>query len=185
MRVISGLRKGHKLKAPKGTDVRPTEGRVKESLFNILNKIDENAIVLDGFAGSGSIGIEFLSRGAKFAYFVDKSGESIKSIRENLKHTKFLDQSNVVKKDLLLVIKDLARDHIQFDYIYLDPPFRELNLINRVLQEICQYEILKQDGMIIIEHEKELSLEDKIGNFEKTDYRKYGSKSITYYRIID
>ena len=182
MRVISGLRKGHRLKSPKGTDVRPTEDRVKESLFNILNKIDENSIILDGFAGSGAIGIEFLSRGAKLSYFVDKSRESIKSIEENLEHTKFKDQSKVIQSDLSLVIKRFNNDNIKFDYIYLDPPFNQLNLIENILNEISINDILNIDGKIIVEHEKGLELENKINNLEKTDYRKYGSKSITFYR---
>lgn len=182
MRVISGLRKGHKLKSPKGSDVRPTEDRVKESLFNILNKIDENAIILDGFAGSGSVGIEFLSRGAKLCYFVDKSRESIKLVEENLIHTKFTDQARVLRKDLLLLIKDFKNDNMKFDYIYLDPPFNQLNLIRDVLKEISINDILNIDGKIIIEHEKGLELEDELYNFEKNDYRKYGSKAVTFYR---
>ena len=182
MRVISGLRKGHKLKSPKGSDVRPTEDRVKESLFNILNKIDESAIILDGFAGSGSVGIEFLSRGAKVCYFVDKSRESIKLVEENLIHTKFTDQARVLRKDLLLLIADFKVDNIKFDYIYLDPPFNQLNLIRDVLREISINDILDIDGKIIIEHEKGLVLEDEIYNLEKTDYRKYGSKAVTFYR---
>lgn len=185
MRVISGLRRGHKLKAPKGKDVRPTEGRVKESLFNILGNIDSNAIILDGFAGTGSIGIEFLSRGAKLCYFVDRSEESIKIIKENLSHTKFTEESIVEKKDLLLLIKDLGRDKIKFDYIYLDPPFNQLNLVEKVLNQISVSNILSDKGKIIIEHEKELELGDKAYNFEKTDYRSYGSKSMTYYRKTD
>lgn len=185
MRVISGLRKGHKLKTPKGTDVRPTEDRVKESLFNILNNIDQNSIILDGFAGSGSIGIEFLSRGAKLCYFVDRSTDSIKSIEENLTHTKFNDHSLVIKNDLLIMIKDFKRNNIKFDYIYLDPPFNQLNLIRDVLNEIDINDILNINGEIIIEHEKELELEEKLYNFKKTDYRKYGSKSVTFYRKVD
>ena len=185
MRVISGLRKGHKLKTPKGTDVRPTEDRVKESLFNILNIIDENSIILDGFAGSGSIGIEFLSRGAKLAYFVDKSSESIKSIEENLIHTKFKDNSVVIKKDLSLMVKDFKRDNIKFDYIYLDPPFNQLNLVKNILNDISINEILNNNGKIIIEHEKELELENNLYDFEKTDYRKYGSKVVTFYKKVN
>ncbi len=90
MRVISGDKKGFKLKAPKGMDTRPTEDRIKESLFNILGPINENSIVLDLFSGSGSIGIEFLSRGgAKFVYFIDNSNLSISTIKENIAHTDF------------------------------------------------------------------------------------------------
>ncbi len=184
MRVISGSRRGHKLKVPKGTDVRPTEDRVKESLFNILNKIDEEALVLDGFAGSGSIGIEFLSRGAKFCYFVDNSLESMKAIKDNLKHTKFEDKALIHRKNILRIVKDLGRQNIKIDYIFLDPPFRKLNLIKNTLEEINNSNVLKEDGLIIIEHEKELELEDEIYNFKKTDYRVYGNKAITFYENI-
>lgn len=185
LRVISGLRKGHRLKVPRGTEVRPTEDRVKESLFNILGNIHEDAIVLDGFAGSGSIGIEFLSRGAKSCYFADISNESIKAIRDNLNHTKFTDQGMVFKKNLLVLIRELGHGGIKFDYIYLDPPFRKLNLVDDVLKEIEKSSVLSRDGMIIIEHEKELLLEDQIYDFEKTDFRSYGSKSITFYKKIN
>ena len=82
MRVISGLKRGHKLKAPKGLEVRPTEDKIKESLFNILGYIDKDSLVLDLFGGSGSIGIEFLSRGARVCYFVDISSNSISYIKE-------------------------------------------------------------------------------------------------------
>ena len=84
MRVISGSRKGHKLKSPKGENTRPTEDRIKESIFNILGNIKNNSLVLDLFAGTGSIGIEFLSRGAESCYFIDLSNDSIKIIKENL-----------------------------------------------------------------------------------------------------
>jgi 16S rRNA (guanine(966)-N(2))-methyltransferase RsmD len=182
LRVISGLKKGHKLKAPKSIDVRPTEDRIKESLFNILNHIDGESIILDGFAGSGSIGIEFLSRGAKLCYFIDSSPDSIASVKENLNHTKLVEQSIVLKSDTIFAIKSLGQKNITFDYIYLDPPFRQPDLIDKLLREIALNKILDNKGMIIIEHEKELKLEEKLYEYEQIDYRKYGSKSLSFYK---
>jgi len=182
LRVISGLKKGHKLKAPKGMDVRPTEDRIKESLFNILRYIDEDSIVLDAFGGSGSIGIEFLSRGAKVCYFIDNSYESIEIIKDNLNHTNFMEQSIVFKNDIMVSIKSFGEKKIRFDYIYLDPPFRQEGLIHKLLDSISFEDILKDNGIIIIEHEKELKLEDNINEFLKFDYRKYGSKSLSFYK---
>lgn len=181
LRVISGTRKGHRLKSPKGRNIRPTEDRIKESLFNILGVIGSEAIVLDGFGGTGSIGIEFLSRGAKFCYFVDNSTESINLIHENLTHTKFLDQSKVIKRDFFAALKFLKGEGIRFNYIYLDPPFRQDGYINKLLESIDREEILAKDGLIIIEHESELSTEDEIYRFIKVDSRKYGSKTISFY----
>ena len=184
MRVISGSMKGHRLKAPKGNKVRPTEDRIKESLFNILGTINESALVLDAFAGSGSIGIEFLSRGAKEIYFVDDFYDSISIIKENLEHTKLIDKAKIIKSDIFLILKKFNKDNIAFDYIYLDPPFNQEGLISNLLEEIYDEELLSNMGIIIIEHEKSLTLEDIICKFVKVDSRKYGSKSLTFYKNI-
>lgn len=185
MRVISGSRKGHKLKTPKGMSVRPTEDRTKESLFNILGHIDEDSIVLDAFGGSGSIGIEFLSRGAKKCYFVDNYLESINAIKENLEHTKLLSQSVVIKLDVAMAIKKFGMEKLNFNYIYLDPPFHQNGLIHRLLELINKEDILSNDGMIIVEHERELDLEDNLSDFIKSDYRRYGSKSLSFYKRMN
>lgn len=185
MRVISGNRKGHRLKTPKGNRVRPTEDRIKESLFNILGDINRNAIVLDAFAGSGSIGIEFLSRGAKKAYFVDDFHSSIDAINDNLEHTKLIDKAKVIKSDIFLILKKFKRENLLFDYIYVDPPFKQEKLIFNLLKDLSSEKLLSTKGIIIIEHGKNLKLEDKFYNFKKVDYRKYGSKSLTFYKIKD
>lgn len=182
MRVISGLRKGHRLNSPKGMDTRPTDDKVKESLFNILGYIHDDSIVLDLFGGSGSIGIEFLSRGAKECYFVDSSAKSIAAIKENLIHTKLMESAIVMKSDSIKAIKHLESNKIKFDYIYLDPPFRQRDLLFNVLSTLNNYPILSDKGMLIIEHERELILEDIILNFNKIDERRYGSKTITFFR---
>ena len=160
MRVISGNKKGHRLKAPKGTKVRPTEDRIKESLFNILGDIKSSSIVLDAFAGSGSIGIEFLSRGAKSAYFVDNYYESISTINKNLEHTKLIDKAEIIKSDIFRVLKSFSKNNILFDYIYLDPPFNQEDLLISLLENIYNENILNNQGLIIIEHEKDLDLDD-------------------------
>ncbi len=184
MRVISGISKGHKLKLPKGQSTRPTEDRIKESLFNILGNLNGDALVLDLFAGSGSIGIEFLSRGVKKTYFIDFSYDSIKVIKENLSHTKLLDRALVYKKDSISAISFLKDKGIKFDYIYIDPPFRDHNLLRSVLNSLKDYQILKDDGLIIIEHEKKLELDKYIEEFEKIDFRNYGNKSITFLKLL-
>lgn len=183
MRVISGRSKGHKLKAPKGSKVRPTEDRIKESLFNIIRDINTSSIALDAFAGSGAIGIEFLSRGAKKVYFVDNSYDSISTIQENLNHTKLLNNAEVIKGDIFGEIKKFADENIKFNYIYLDPPFLIDNLLDRVFESIKEEDILATDGLLIVEHGKKLKLEDLIYGFKKVDYRSYGNKIIDFYKI--
>ena len=153
MRVISGIKKGYKLKAPKGKDTRPTEDRIKESLFNILKGIDEESVVLDLFAGSGSIGIEFLSRGAKMVYFIDKSYLSIKIIKENLEHTGLEWKTKVIKGESIKSVGLLGGQSIKFDYIFIDPPYGN-NLTINAIESIWNEDILDEGGIIIVEHEK-------------------------------
>ncbi len=184
MRVISGLKKGHKLIAPKGLDVRPTEDRIKESLFNIIGNINSDLLVLDLFAGSGSIGIEFLSRGASRCYFVDISTVSLSAVKDNLIHTGFLDSGIITKKDATKAIIEFNKNGIKFDYIYVDPPFRHEGLLKNILELINNNSILSHSGTIIIEHEKELILEEALYGFVKYKNRNYGSKTLDFYKNI-
>lgn len=182
MRVISGLAKGHKLKAPKGNTVRPTEDRIKESLFNILGNIKTDSQVLDAFGGSGSIGIEFLSRGAHKSYFVDNYQDSISAIKDNLNHTKLLDSAEIIKSDIFIALNKFKSKKIKFDYIYLDPPFNREGLVDKVFKSIDELQLLNKNGLIIVEHEKDLALIDKMYGFKRVDNRSYGSKCIDFYK---
>lgn len=181
MRVISGSKKGHKLKAPKGMDVRPTEDRIKESLFNILRPIKLNAIVLDLFAGSGSIAIEFLSRDAEKAYFVDIASASIATIKDNLNHTNLMDKSIIINKDAVRALSYFIESNIKFDYIYIDPPFKQHELLNKILHILFSSNLILGNGVVIIEHEKSFKLEEKINDFIIYDNREYGSKTLSFY----
>lgn len=182
MRVISGDRKGHKLFAPKGDFIRPTEDRLKESLFNIIHPIHDEAIVLDLFAGTGSIGIEFLSRGSKKAYFVDKNRESLEYINKNLLHTKLIDRAVVLALDAKKALIYLKKDSLSFDYIYMDPPFADIELFNTTIDLIESLELLSQNGLLIIEHDERISLKDDYLKITKTDERKYGNNILTFYK---
>lgn len=184
MRVIAGSKKGFKLKGPKSKDIRPTEDRIKESLFNILGYIDENSLVLDLFAGTGSIGIEFLSRGAKKVYFVDKSYESIRCIDENLKHTCLKDSAEILKKDAFKALDLLREKDIKFDYIFIDPPYGR-NLLERVLIKIDEVNILREEGLIVLEHERNYVLNHIFNSLIKIDSRNYGDKSLSFFKKRD
>lgn len=179
MRVISGFKKGHKLKQPKTEFTRPTEDRIKESVFNIIGSIDEDSEILDLFAGSGAIGIEFLSRGAKKAYFIDDSSLAISTIKENLKHTKLNDQAVVIKGKDKNVIEKLANQNKSFDYIYLDPPFDDTLLLKNSITLLFEKNIVKNKSLIIIEHKSDYKVEEN-ENYEIKDVRRYGNKSVTF-----
>lgn len=180
MRVISGSRKGFKLKAPKGLDTRPTQDRIKESLFNIIGNIHEESIILDLFSGSGAIGIEFLSRGAKKCYFIDYSQDSIRTIYENLAKTKFERESEVYKNNIFNALKVLGSKKVTFDFIFMDPPYN-CGYEKKTLKAICDNNLLSKEALVIIEHGKGLSLDATMYCIKKIDERNYGDTTITFY----
>ncbi len=181
MRVITGKVKGHKLKAPKGMSTRPTSDRVKESIFNIIGYIPQDSIVLDLFAGSGNVGIEFLSRGASQCYFIDNSATSVSIIKENLESTKLSNQSYIYKNDVEKSVAILGSRNICFDFIFIDPPY-EKNLVQPTLDAIYMNSLLKSNGIIIVEHETKVSLQEEFLGFIRYDMRKYGGTTVSFYK---
>ncbi len=149
MRVITGSARGRKLVTPEGLEVRPTSDKVKEAVFSAIQFQIEGAYVLDLFAGSGQMGIEALSRGAKRAVFVDSSQRSLRCVNENLRNTDFTRQSEVINRDSYDFIK-LTRQ--KFDIVILDPPYRKGH-IAALLPLVAKK--LADGGIIICEYEKE------------------------------
>lgn len=181
MRVISGLARGTKLNSIDSTDTRPTLDRVKESLFNIIREKIQDSIILDLFAGSGAIGIECISRGAKKAYFCEKSHEAVKMIKQNLEKTRFMDKSEVLEQDYKKSLKDFFKRNIKFNIIYVDPPYKA-NIAIDAVKSIITFKLLEQNGIIIIEtdeKERELKELEKL-QVEVYDLRKYGRAHLIF-----
>ncbi|MEA4815392.1 MAG: 16S rRNA (guanine(966)-N(2))-methyltransferase RsmD [Lachnospiraceae bacterium] len=153
MRVITGKARGHKLLAPEGLDTRPTTDRIKESLFNIIAPNLQDSTFLDLFCGSGAIGIEALSRGAKKAVFVDNSDECQPYIKRNLEFTKLIENATIIKSDAINAINYFKEKNFEFDIIFMDPPYKS-NIAAKVLLEISKAGILKKTGYVIIEAPK-------------------------------
>lgn len=175
MRIISGKKKGLRLLSPVDYSVRPTTDKIKESIFNILFEIDENSVVLDLFCGSGAIGVEFLSRGAKEVYFCDFSTDSLKITKKNLENSEFLDKSIIINKDYMDSLKYFYNNGIYFDYIFLDPPYK-YEYIQKSLDFIYYNNILKEDGIIVIETDKNIPIE----NFEIIKEKKYSKIRVVF-----
>ena len=178
MRVITGKARGVTLKTPDGLQTRPTTDRVKEALFSVIQFDIPGANVLDLFGGTGQLGIEALSRGAKQAVFIDESDKACKLIRENLKRTKLEQQGSVLRSDYMAY---LARCNEKFNLIFLDPPYAEVFLEN-ALKRITEIDILQSGGIIVTERPlgKELFFEFQ-GYTRSKDY-KYGNTLVTLYR---
>ena len=180
MRVITGTARGVQLKTPEGLQTRPTADRVKEALFSIIQFEVPGARVLDLFGGTGQLGIEALSRGAKSAVFVDAGDAACRLIRENLKRTRLEGTARVVRSDYMAY---LASCREQFDMIFLDPPYAEVFLEN-ALKRITEIDILQSGGIIVAERPlgKELPW-DFEGYTRSRDY-KYGKTLLTIYRKV-
>ena len=178
MRVITGKARGIQLKTPEGMLTRPTADRVKEALFSIINFDIPDASVLDLFGGTGQLGIEALSRGARHAVFVDAREEACALIRENLKKTRLAANGRVVRSDYM---DYLSRCSEQFSIIFLDPPYAEEYLENAI-RRIVEIDILQSDGIIVTERPlgKDFSLEFE-GYRRSRDY-KYGKTLLAIYR---
>jgi len=174
MRIISGKYKGKKLLGDNIDGTRPTMDRVKESLFGIIQNNIKNSICLDLFAGSGSLGIEALSNGAKSCYFVDNNKIVINTLNKN---TLNIEGSFIIKDDYLNALNNFKNKNIKFDVIFLDPPYK-FNLIQSSLNKIKEHNLLNDNGIIICEYETERFDID----YEIIKEKKYGNKFIRIYR---
>lgn len=181
MRVVSGLAKGVILKTPDGLTTRPTADRVKEAMFSIIQFDLPGASVLDLFGGTGQLGIEALSRGAKSAVFVDAQNSACSLIRENLKRTKLESQARVVNSDYMAYLKGCYE---KYDIILLDPPYKEVFLDN-ALKMISEIDILQTNGIIVAERPLEKELPWQYPGFSRSKDYKYGKTLLTVFRKDD
>lgn len=173
MRVISGKYRGRKLAIFEGKDIRPTADRVKESLFNILSAQIADAVVLDMFCGSGSLGIECLSRGAKFVQFNDISKDSLALLKKNLHG--IADGYKISNCDYLNCVKPSDR----FDIIFIDPPYA-LEYGNTALKLAA--EVLNPNGVAV--YERDRPFEGDVEGLEKVDERKYGKTYLSFFKTV-
>ena len=177
MRVIAGKAKGHKLVTPSSDRVRPALDQVKEAIFNILFDV-EGLRVLDLFVGSGSIGVEALSRGASEAVFVEEWSKAVAAIKRNLKHCKLEEGARVMGKTVEKAIGILGKEGGAFDLIFVDPPYGK-DMVNPTLRLLAGSPLLKEGGRVIVEHHPKEPIES-IAGLCLTDTRKYGQTLVSF-----
>lgn len=178
MRVISGSARGRRLKELQGMDTRPTTDKVKESLFNIIQFEIEGRRVLDLFGGTGQLGIEALSRGADHCTFVDMRKEAAALIRENLRLTGLSERSRVVQGDALSFLSSCGE---KFDVILLDPPYHT-ELLEKSVERITEFDILREHGIMICESAAERQLPALPPPYERGREYRYGKIRLTVCR---
>jgi 16S rRNA (guanine(966)-N(2))-methyltransferase RsmD len=150
MRIISGTARGTKLFAPKNQETRPTTDKVKESVFNMIQPITNKSCVLDLFAGTGSIGLEFISRGASEAYFVENNRNAYVLIKKNIEKCRFTNHAHILNMEYDQALKVFNRSNTQFHYIYIDPPYHDYE-VDDILDKIFEYRLLYKGGKVIVE----------------------------------
>ena len=181
MKIISGIYKGRNIAGHDLVGTRPTMERVKESLFAIIQNNINDSIVLDLFSGSGNLGIEALSEGAKYAYLVDSNPKAVKTIKQNIENLNIIN-AQVINMDYLKALNYLKNKKKQFDLIFLDPPYKT-NYIEKSIELITKNQLLAQDGLIICENDDL----DKIvygENYKIVKEKKYGDKWVVILKQI-
>jgi len=178
MRVITGKFKSRKLVYPRVKAVRPTMDRVKESIFNVLGRDIEDAIVLDLFAGCGSLGIEALSRGARSVTFVDTHPAAIDSLTQNITNLDLSSQTSVLRKDVISAIASFALKKQEFDLILMDPPYGT-DITKKTLMKIYGSDILARNGNLVIEHSAHDELPFSKG-VEIITHKEFGETQVTF-----
>jgi 16S rRNA (guanine966-N2)-methyltransferase len=153
MRVIAGSAKRLQLRTVEGMDTRPTTDRIKETLFNMISPCMYDCVFLDLFAGSGAIGIEALSRGAKEAVFVEQSPKAMNCVKANLQTTKLAHKATTLTKDVLTALYQLEGEKT-FDFIFMDPPYNQEHE-KRILEYLSKSDLIYEDTVIIVEASKE------------------------------
>jgi len=186
LRVIGGSARGRRLHTPRGLTVRPTSDKVKESLFNILSNTLgslDGCAVLDIFAGTGNLGIEALSRGAKNAVFIDSSRNSTALISQNLSLTGFADRSQVILKDFSQALGLLESAGRIFQLVFLDPPYQK-GLIEKCLEQLQKSSIIDLETVVVAEFSSREDIADIHGCLQQIDKRIYGDTALAFFTTM-
>lgn len=181
MRIIAGKARGHKLIPPATMETRPTLDRVKEAMFSSIQLYIPDAVVVDVFAGTGSLGLEAASRGAKEVYLFDKSDTTFPLLKENVKNLKFEDFCFPMNIDAYVGLKNLAAKGKQFDIIFIDPPYcREM--IPEAMKIVDENNLLKEDGIIVTKIDSIEEIYEGYNNIKLSKSKKYGNTTVCYYK---
>lgn len=176
MRIIAGTYASRELLSRKGEETRPTADKIKGAVFSSLQSY-LHGNMLDCYSGTGNMGLEALSRGMDFCTMVDQNKEAVQVIKKNVKALQ-VRQCEVIQGNIFTVIPQLQK---QYQIVYIDPPYAKQEN-HRLLETLDTYDLVCEEGWVIIESRKEDQFEDQIASFHKQKEKKYGNTKITYYR---
>ena len=180
MRITGGAAKGIPLKAPGGASTRPTSDKVREALFSVLGESISDARVLDLFAGSGALGIEALSRGARYAVFVESSPAAIRTITANLETAGLSETAEIIRADFRAALRKIGKRDDSFDIVFLDPPY-QAGLLEDTAGALARHNIVSLHSIIVVEHFKKTRPPGSISDIPLSRTRTYGQTCLSYY----
>ena len=181
MRIIAGKAKGRKLLSPETMETRPTLDRVKEAMFSTIQNYIPEGVVVDVFAGTGSLGLEAASRGAKEVYLVDKSPVTFPILKENVKNLKFEDTCTALNMDAYDSLRLLAKKGKKFDLIFIDPPYCK-EMIPEAMKIIKESDMLLEDGIIVTKIDSIEEIYEGYEDIKLLKSKKYGNTTVCFYQ---
>ncbi|MDG6882976.1 Ribosomal RNA small subunit methyltransferase D [Clostridium perfringens] len=182
MRIIAGKARGRKLLSPPTYETRPALDRVKESMFSMIQWYIPDAVVIDVFAGTGSLGLEAASRGAKECYLVDKSPVTFPVLKKNIENLGFGDFCHALNTDAYSALRSLASRGKVFDLMFIDPPYMK-NLIPEAIEIIEEKNLLQEDGLIVTKIDSSEEIFEGTEKIKLTKVKKYGNTTVCFYKI--
>jgi 16S rRNA (guanine966-N2)-methyltransferase len=182
MRVIAGKFRSRRLKGPGSLRMRPTSDRLRETLFNILGPSVEDSLFVDLCAGTGAIGIEAISRGAKESIFIESHAAAARLVRQNLEALGIRGGVDVIEADVVKGLKNLAARHLIADFIFLDPPYEGEEHL-RVLEFLDESHLIAPYGLVIVEHHCSMNLPDRFDRLERSRLLEQGDAALSFYRL--
>jgi 16S rRNA (guanine(966)-N(2))-methyltransferase RsmD len=189
MRVIAGKYRSRPLHSLEGMDIRPTSDRLRETLFNVLTAGNPEALDgsmwLDLFAGTGAVGIEALSRGAKEVRFVENSGAACEAIRKNLQSLGVAGGFKLLQDELPRALRRLEQEPVVADIVFIDPPYRMTEAYADTLEALARSSLVFGNSLVIAEHEKKFDPGDKFGALDRFRLLKQGSAALSFYRLAN
>jgi len=187
MRVIAGKYRSRPLSSLRGMDIRPTSDRLRETLFNVLTAGNpaalDGSVWLDLFAGTGAVGIEALSRGAKEVHFVESSPAAASAIRKNLQSLGIVDGFKVLQEELPRAFWRMERQHVAADVVFLDPPYRMQSAYSETLTALAESSLIWAISVVIAEHEKRYDPGTEFGPLRRFRHLIQGSAALSFYRL--
>lgn len=180
MRIVAGKYRGRTLRGPHGLDLRPTSDRLRETLFDILGASVHDAVFVDAFAGTGAIGLEALSRGAREVVFIESSSEGVRLIRENIKLCKIPDGYSIMQQEAFFALRHLARRQFRCSIMFLDPPYR-WNEYGALIEIIFRLELVQPGAVVIVEHHRKAALTDTGDDFRRARVVRQGDHCLSFY----